>query len=141
VGFIRDQFGQITIESRRESFIVHAGYGYVPGRKPVGDLRPGDEFRFPHENRWEVTGLFKTEVEAVRLDEGAEPWMIAKPVGGGQATELTLPIDALVFVDGFEEDAEGALAKWWRDAGHPEFLIEDLDDLIRALADFAASRR
>lgn len=28
MGFIRDQVGRITIETRRESFIVHTDYGY-----------------------------------------------------------------------------------------------------------------
>lgn len=28
MGFIRDQYGRITIESRHESFKIHTGYGY-----------------------------------------------------------------------------------------------------------------
>ena len=28
MGFIRDRFGRITVESRSESFIVHTSYGY-----------------------------------------------------------------------------------------------------------------
>lgn len=66
MGFIREPHGRITIEERRESFVIHPRYGYdESGNEHSDDL-----------------GLF------------------------------------------------GVL---WRTNSHPEFLTEDLDDLIAAL--------
>jgi hypothetical protein len=66
VGFIHEPHGRITVETRRESFIVHTSYGYDAS-------------------------------------------------GNVHCAEL------------------GAFGKYWRDHPHPEFLLEDLDDLIQAL--------
>lgn len=70
MGFIRERHGRITVETRRESFIVHTSYGY-------------DE-------------------------EGNE-----------------------------HSDDLGPFGVWWRESPHPEFLNEDLDDLIAALQEIA----
>lgn len=72
MGFIREGFGRATVESRRESFILHMDYGY-------------DE-----------TG-------------------------------------------NVESDRDGFLGVRWRNEGHPEFLTENLDDIIAALRDYRES--
>jgi hypothetical protein len=64
--FLTERVGRFTIETRRESFIVHPNYGYD--------------------------------------DEGNE-----------------------------HSDELGHFGVHWRNHPHPEFLIEDLDDLIEAL--------
>lgn len=68
MGFIRDRYGRITIETRRESFIVHTNYGYdADGNEHSDDL--------------------------------------------------------------------GSFGRHWRESCHPEFLNDDIDDLIAALQD------
>lgn len=67
MGMCLDDFGRLSIEVRRESFIVHSDYGYTPD----GDHTPDTDHHGKH----------------------------------------------------------------WRTAGHPEFLLTDLDDLIAALQD------
>ena len=66
MGLIRENFGKITIEQRKESFIIHPSYGYDRD-------------------------------------------------GNGESNDY------------FE--------KHWRETPHPEFLLSDLDDLIKALRD------
>jgi hypothetical protein len=73
MGFINEPHGRITVETRRESFVVHPNYGY-------------DE-------------------------TGAE-----------------------------HSDALGAFGRHWRETPHPEFLYDDLRDLIKALAAIAKER-
>jgi hypothetical protein len=73
VGHIEQPHGRITIETRRESFIIHPNYGY---------------------------------------DES----------GNEHSDEL------------------GAFGRLWRESGHPEFLYDDLRDLIKALAAVAKDR-
>ena len=70
MGYVRKGFGNVTIETRRESFVVHMSYGYS--------------------------------------DDGV--------------SEEVHPLDV------------------WREVPHPEFMNEDLDDLITALVDFRDSR-
>ncbi len=65
MGLCMEDVGNVSIELRRESFIVHTGYGYTP----EGDHTPDTDH----------------------------------------------------------------FGKHWREAGHPEFLLGDLDDLITAL--------
>ena len=65
MGMCLEDFGRISIEVRRESFYVHAGYAYTAD----GEREPGE------------------------------------------------------------------FASAWRELPHPEFLIEDIDDLIKALED------
>lgn len=74
MGFIRDRFGNITIESRSESFRIHPNYGYT--------------------------------------EDGSE-----------------------------HDDSLGAFGIQWRESSHPEFLYDDLDDLIEALGDLRHERR
>lgn len=74
MGFIHEQHGRVAIETRRESFIVHMGYGYDPS---------GNE----------------------------------------------------------RDDSLGAFGRHWREMPHPEFLHEDLDDLITALTEIRDRRR
>jgi hypothetical protein len=66
MGFIHEDVGRISIETRRESFIIHPNYGYnVEGNEHSEDL--------------------------------------------------------------------GSFGRHWRESPHPEFLNDDLDDLIAAL--------
>jgi hypothetical protein len=67
MGMCLEDFGQISVEIRRESFIVHAGYGYTS--------------------------------------------------------------------DGARTSDDDHFGKHWREGGHPEFLLVDLDDIIAALQD------
>jgi len=61
--------GKMSVEVRKESFIVHTGYGYTTDEE-------GDEVHTPDSDHF---------------------------------------------------------GRHWREAGHPEFMLEDLDDLIAAL--------
>lgn len=65
MGMCLEDFGKMSIEVRRESFIVHTSYGYTDD----------------------------------------------------------------------EQHDDSSFGKHWREAGHPEFMLEDLDDLIAALQD------
>lgn len=71
MGFIHKEHGSVAIESRRESFVVHMGYGYSKN----GEM---------HEEH---------------------------------------PLQS------------------WREDPHPEFMNEDLDDLIAALEELRSSRK
>lgn len=64
MGMCLEDFGKMSIEVRRESFIIHTGYGYKG-----------------------------------------------------------------------EEHDDSSFGKHWRESGHPEFMLEDLDNLIAALKD------
>ncbi len=66
MGFLCDPVGRITVEERRESFIVHPGYGYT--------------------------------------EDGSQ-----------------------------HDDTLGSFGTQWREHPHPEFLLDDLGDLIEAL--------
>lgn len=68
MGMCLEEFGRVSIEVRRESFIVHPDYGY-------------DESKNQHSDR------------------------------------------------------DGDFGIKWRESGHPEFYLSDLDDLIKALED------
>lgn len=67
MGMCLDGKGNMSVEVRRTSFVVHPGYGYA--------------------------------------------------AGGGHTPD------------------SDSFGKHWREAGHPEFLLADLDDLIAALAE------
>lgn len=74
MGLIHDDVGRISVEERRESFIVHTSYGYdAAGNVHVDDL--------------------------------------------------------------------GRFGEYWRSHPHPEFLLEDLDDLVTALQQLQAGQR
>lgn len=71
--FVREKVGNITVETRRESFIVHPSYGY-----------------------------------------------------DGEGNK--------------HSDALGVFETHWRETPHPEFLYDDLDDLIAALVEVRDER-
>jgi hypothetical protein len=73
MGLIHKEHGKISIEERRESFIIHPQYGYT---------------------------------DDDRIDE-----------------------------------ASGEFGKSWREEPHPEFMLEDLDDLITALTEMRDKKR
>jgi hypothetical protein len=130
MGQIRSDFGRIAVESRRESFYLHANYGYVPGCRPAGDLRLHDEV-VHDDRRWVVTTIDEKYVR-LRLQDGQV---------GVDPVVVDLAHDVDVVVPGYEEDAPGPHAARWRETGSPEFLVEDLDDVIAALKDYRASLR
>ncbi len=126
MGMIHDDHGKISIETRCESFIIHAGYGTVPGLYPLRDFAAlGEEFVARREDtdemrRWTVTLIAEDRIE-----------------GREAVSSVVQSFDPGIVVErpGFENDAEGSHAAWWREAGHPEFANEDLDDLIAALVE------
>jgi hypothetical protein len=123
MGFIRKDFGTITVESRRESFIVHAMYGYKPGYRKLAELPLRSEVIYKGARH--VIAVLAENYVALREAQFS--------------TVIELPPETEVEVPGYEEDAEGPLAQRWRE-WHPEFLYADLDDLIVALEDLRESR-
>jgi hypothetical protein len=131
MGHVHEQHGKIAIETRGDTgFIIHAGYGFQPGRKPIGELKPGATFIASRSSSdeepraWKLRGLFESHAEATCQQTSATAHF-----------KLTDRVE----VPGTEEFVDdAALAKAWNgeDArGHPEFLREDLDDLIAALVE------
>lgn len=83
MGHLREPVGGVTIEERRESFVIHPGYGYDDeGERHTNLVRVGGEL--------EVRELF---------------------------------------------------CERWRETGHPEFIYDDLDDLIKALTALRDERK
>lgn len=131
MGQIRDNFGRIAVESRSESFYVHAAYGYSPKRVQINTLGLGDTFIAQREGtaemrRWRVSLIAEDRVE------GREEV--------SSVIESFLPGTVVVDPDGESFDADEPLAKLWNNHPHPEFAVEDLDDLIAALVDYRESR-
>lgn len=118
MGHIYDDHGVVSIEGRRESFIVHASYGYKQAE------RPGDNVRLDGFN-WTIHALYADHVCLHRLDV---PNM-----------NRDVLIDELVVIDDSDK-AECSFAESWRE-WQPEFASEDLDDLIAALVDYRESTR
>lgn len=132
MGFIHEDHGRISIETRRESFIIHAGYGYVPGVFQLRDFAAlGAEFMAKRDGAdtdlrsWAVTLIAEDRIEAREAVSS-----VIQSFDPGRMVERP----------GFELAAEGPSAAWWREAGPPEFDNEDLDDLIEALAAVKDSR-
>lgn len=126
MGFIRDDFGRITVESRRESFRIHAGYGYRRRRVEIATLGLGD--RFTHDGMdYRVIARLEnfngTFIEVLKGDNHAGSW-------AG---------DIIVESNVAEEKSDHPLGQVWRDHPHPEFTVDDLDDLIAALTDYRDS--
>lgn len=131
MGGIRRDFGRISIESRSQSFIIHANYGYETGKKAVGDLDFETDFiaalpERPEDRRiWRIRSKMADHVNAAET----------------QFSSLCdFPNELLVEVPGFEVPAEGGFAEIWRE-WHPEFANEDLDDLIAALQELRENPR
>ncbi len=133
MGHIYEDHGVIAIEGLRESFIIHASYGYVPGVFPLRDFAVlGEEFAAkrdgadPELRRWKVMLIAEDRIEAREtvssVIQSFDPGMTVKRPG-------------------FEQDAEGTFAAYWREAEHPEFERKDLDDLIAALIDYRTQAR
>lgn len=133
MGHVYEDHGTISIEGRRESFVVHAGYGYTPGLYQLRDFATlGDEFVAPMREvacepmrHWSVSLIAEDRIEARESVSS-----VVQSFDPGQVVERP----------GFEQRADGPHAEWWREAGHPEFALEDLDDLIAALTDYRAAK-
>ncbi len=120
MGMIHDDHGKISIETRRESFIIHAGYGYKQAERPVGQQRPGDNVRLDGYN-WTIHALYADHACLHRLDV---PNM-----------SRDVLLDVLVGIDAQDVDESDSIGSLWREYPHPEFANEDLYDLIAALID------
>lgn len=127
MGGLHQDYGPnlISVETRRESFVIHAGYGAVPARRTVGELDPGtvidyDDGSGAGPRRWKVRARF--EDFALIAEEAS-------------SVERELALDTRVEVPGMDDDFDGdaPLAKFWEEVPHPEFANEDIEPLIKAL--------
>lgn len=138
MGMVYENHGIITIEGRRESFYVHASYGLKPLECELGEVKLGYCFRDSTDhNPLQVVGhlIGKTLVKPVSTTmdgPGIErrPDDVVIPVGPAPAYE---PID--------QQEWDHPLRRVWREHPHPEFDLDDLDDLIRALTDYREELR
>lgn len=141
MGHIRKDFGKITLESRRESFYIHPSYGYrreYP-QTALNTIPVGECFRYAVDDEpWQVVGqlmgatLVKSAVrthpgEGDRVEGSSRVMVHPAPRPDHKALSE-------------EVAAEGPFAEHWRDTPHPEFLNEDIDDLIAALEELRTSR-
>lgn len=126
MGMTRKKFGRISIETRGRSFYIHASYGYSFGRRLVGSLDFDTEFIHPDtRDLCTIVAKFPAQVSAY-------------PIDGSRSSGAAYSImnNTLVEVPGTEEfDNKNALAWRWVEMPHPEFLLEDVDDLIAALTE------
>lgn len=141
MGLIRDNFGRITIESRRESFYIRPNYGYTREHPqvPLSKIEVGQCFRYslPGEfdaEPWQVVGqlIAATLVKPATRSQAGEgdrvdPAVMVHPVGSHYEPEYV------------EVEIDTPFARYWRERPAPEFLNEDIDDLIAALQDLRAS--
>lgn len=132
MGHIYDEHGTIAIEGRRDSFIVHAGYGWQSEKKMVGELELGTYFILPTTPNDEVVRLVALELHADATYERAGDPGRRRPIS--PTTRVVWCYDART--PNTEEEVEGEFARRWRDHSHPVFLLGDLDDLIAALVDY-----
>lgn len=124
--------GTISIEGRRESFIIHAGYGYLPGVFPLRDFATiGEPFDAKREGTDDMRSWTVTLIAADRIEATDDVSGVFQTFDPGQVVERP----------GCEQNAEGAFAAHWREQGHPEFERKDLDDLIAALIDYRTRAR
>lgn len=141
MGHINRQHGRIAIETKGGvGFIIHAGYGMRLERRQVGELKPGTIFFAPDPRRgdaagggppvdnppeqftWRVHAVYEDKVEATE-----EQFSTIADFRPGREVEVA---NTEVF------DETLPLARSWNGSesnGHPEFLAEDIDDLIAAL--------
>lgn len=128
MGVVHETHGKISVEEKDKTFVVHAAYGWENAKVEIGALRPGTEFRAalagsPEDVRtWRLRQLTEDSAEAV------EP---------STRTRQTFTLDTIVEVVGRRAfDYNSTLGSMWQRIEHPEFAYEDLDDLIRALAEY-----
>lgn len=146
MGHLYEGHGRVSIEGRRESFTIHAGYGYEPEVKALRELELGGTFYFA------TAG----ETGSAGLDAGVRYQLVTKSITG---TMHVKPADAVTGGEGHpvpgaqsvvwcyesgrrnqERETDSALGWLWREYPHPEFEIEDLDDLIEALTAYRDKR-
>jgi hypothetical protein len=137
MGMIRDDFGNISVEQRRESFYIVPSYGWahVYPQVRLSEIRVGECFRYSlpgeaDDEPWQVTGqlIGKTLVKpATRPQSGDGDRVDSK--------RMVHPVDEHYAPDSTEVEVDTPFARHWRDCPAPEFLNEDLDDLIASLED------
>ena len=132
MGFIRRAVGRFTIETRSESFYIHADYGYRPGTRMLRDLPLDAEFfaEAPGTGRrgpWVVTVLTREYVTGA-------------PIGPKALFPVRFDPDTLVEVPDYQVESDHPLGRLWRDHPHPEIEYADLDDLIAALVEVRDER-
>lgn len=140
MGHIHESHGVISVEERRESFIIHAGYGWRAERRVLNALTPGDHFRRLNAASEAGIGDQIFQVHGVDIDGvNVRPADSADiPARADDPSELVVPVTA----DGRPVDSERfscPLGVIWSRQTHPEFEYADLDDLIRALTEMRAS--
>lgn len=143
MGLIREDFGRITIESRRESFYISPSYGWrreYP-QVPLNEIAVGACFRYSlpgefDDEPWQVVGqlLGATLVKPAIRQQAGEGDRIE-----GSPQHMVHPVDANYAPDSIEVEVDTPFARHWRETPNPEFLNEDIDDLIAALEDLRAS--
>lgn len=140
MGFIRQAFGRITIESRSESFYISPSYGWRReySQVPLRDITVGQCFRFTLDGEpKQVVG----QLMGVTLVKSA---LQTQPGDGDQQSAQTMvhPVGASpAYEPDYEEvEADGNFARHWRETPNPEFFNEDIDDLIAALEELRDSR-
>lgn len=128
MGHIYESHGRFSIEGRRESFYIHADYGYSPFTCKLADIKPGDNFR-------DVDGDTPYVVVAQMVDKTTVfTANVFEQIGTGDRPNdmFVIPLDEHYEpIDYVENDHP--LGRIWRDQTHPEIEIADLDDLIAAL--------
>ena len=140
MGFIRDQIGRFSIESRRESFYIHADYGYKPLEKKLSDVELGGFFYYKShpKNVYQVLGKRLSATSAAN-EIAVEFGKDGDPAGLEDGELIVIPCEAGGDPVDLMEDGH-PLGLLWIAHPHPEIDNEDLDDLIRALTDYAESR-
>lgn len=121
-----DTSGRIAVEGRGSTFVVHAAYDGASVRRLVGDLLPGDHFRYDAAD-WAVMQMTEHDVEASRRGCGEMRRFAVATIVNVEATDDHRP-------------TSGA-SRPWVEFPSPTFASRDLDDLIASLQALRARRR
>lgn len=131
MGHIYEKFGRFSIEGRRESFYIHADYGWRPYRCELGEVRLGAIFAEElDEPPYQVVGQYLGKTFVKPCDRPMEGLGLE-----WDPTTVVIPLDTHRQPVDQEED-DHPLGRLWRDNPHPEIENNDLHDLIAALEDY-----
>lgn len=132
MGEIRDDFGVISIESRRESFYIHASYGWEPKQCQARDVGLG---RFCREGHGPVMKIVGHLMDVTLAEYAGEEELCEVRLN---PTLVVIPCDDVGREDD-QQESDHPLGRLWTENPHPEFDLGDLDDLIAALVDYRES--
>lgn len=139
MGHICNDFGNFSVETRRESFYIHAGYGTElrPPTIELSKLLPGRHF-IDAKDKVCIVDALMTETSEIR--RGGTSLVVRHD--GQLNPEGINPIVIPCRADGsFELVAHAVdhpLARLWASNPHPEIDLDDIPDLISAIAAGAA---